>query len=60
VLQYYASVVGLALVIRPVLVNHNGMGSMKPGDIAKYYVSVSRIMQVGHAPAWMGSWGGAG
>lgn len=42
--KYFASVVGLLLVVRPVLVNHNGMGSMTPGDIAKYYVSISRIM----------------
>lgn len=42
--KYFASVVGLLLISRPVMVNHKGMGSMTPGDIAKYYVSISRIM----------------
>lgn len=43
--KYLASVVGFALTTRPVLINHNGMGSWDEGQIASYYVKARQIME---------------
>ena len=43
--KYFASVVGFLLTIRPVLYDHNGMGSWSPAAIASYYVQTRQVME---------------
>eukprot|EP00298_Acanthocystis_sp_HF-20_P007780 c17281_g1_i1.p1 GENE.c17281_g1_i1~~c17281_g1_i1.p1 ORF type:complete len:653 (-),score=234.15 c17281_g1_i1:103-2061(-) len=43
--KYLASVVGFAVVVRPVYYNFNGKGTMTAGEIAKYFVNVRQILE---------------
>jgi len=43
--KYLASVVGLGLTIRPVMINYQGMGAWTPAQIAKYYVQCRQILE---------------
>jgi len=43
--KYLASVVGFTLIFMPIYRNHNGMGAMNAGEIAKYFVERRQVLE---------------
>eukprot|EP00300_Choanocystis_sp_HF-7_P033350 c45677_g1_i1.p1 GENE.c45677_g1_i1~~c45677_g1_i1.p1 ORF type:complete len:644 (-),score=146.19 c45677_g1_i1:79-2010(-) len=43
--KYLASCVGFLLLIRPVVLNHNNMGSLSAAEIAKYFVERRQVLE---------------